>query len=169
MTDKTFLELRCSALLMGKGKIGIVLKSMLFDSQNLFSVNGTLTAMELGEMNPYLANSALVYVTSGKLDKMEFSFTATNTGSNGTMTMLYDGLDLAVKNKNTNDTTAIKERLISLFANIKVIDSNPLPGKEVREGIIKYERNPEKFLFSYCAKSILSGIKSSVLKNKKDK
>lgn len=164
-----FLELRCSALLMGKGNIEVLLKSSLFDSQNKFSVNGKLSDMDLSDMNPYLENSAHIYVTSGRLDKMDFSFTATSTEAKGTMTMLYNGLDIAVKNKNTNDTTAFKEKLISLVVNIKVINSNPLPGKETREGIIKYERDPEKFLFSYCAKAILSGIKSTLLRNQKDK
>ena len=50
--------------------------------------------------------------------------------------MIYNDLYLTVKNKNTDDTTAIKERLISVIANIKVIDSNPLPGNELRIGAI---------------------------------
>lgn len=166
---KAFLELRCSALLMGKGNMEVLLKSNLFDIQNIFTVTGTLSGMDISDMNPYLEKSALIYVTSGRLDKMDFNFTANSTEANGTMTMLYNGLDIAVKNKNTDDTTAFKERLISLIVNIKVINANPLPGKETRVGIIKYERDPEKFLFAYCAKAILSGIKSSLLKNKKDK
>jgi hypothetical protein len=164
-TEKAFLELNCNARLMGKGKIDLVLKSRLFDSLNTFTVKGKLSDMELNEMNPYLENSAYVYLTSGKLDKMDFSFTANNTESNGTMTLIYNGLDLAVKNKVTDDTTAFKERLISVIANIKVIDSNPLPGKEVRDGLIYTKRDTERFLFHYCARSILSGVKSSLLKN----
>jgi len=166
-TNKAFFELRCNALLMGKGKITILLKSKIFESQNTFSVKGTLSDMEISEMNPYLGNSAFVYATSGKIDKIDFSFTANNTESKGSMTMIYNGLDLAFKNKNTDDTTAFKERLISVIANIKVIDSNPLPGNELRIGAINCERDPERYLFNYCARSILSGIKSSLLKNPK--
>ena len=73
----------------------------------------------------------------------------------------------AVKNKRTDDTTAFRERFISFIANRRVLDSNPIPGEEVREGIIDYERDPERFLFHYCFKSILSGIKSSFLRNPK--
>jgi hypothetical protein len=168
IADKAFLELRVSSLLMGKGRVELLLKSRISDSQNIFSVNGTLSEMDIIDMNHYLENNAFVYVTSGKLNKMDFSFTATNTESNGRMTMLYNNLDLTVKSKRTDDTTAFKERLISLIANIKVLDSNPMPGNETREGIIKYERDPEMFLFSYCAKSILSGVKSSLIKSKKN-
>ncbi|MEI8225540.1 MAG: hypothetical protein WCG82_06395, partial [Bacteroidota bacterium] len=94
-------------------------------------------------------------------------FTANNDKATGKMTMLYHGLDIAVKSKRTDDTTAFRERFISLIANIKVLDSNPMPGKDVRVGIIDYERDPERFLFNYCFKSIMSGIKSSLVKSPK--
>jgi len=74
-------------------------------------------------------------------------------------------LEIAVKNKRTDDTTAFRERFISLFANKRVPDSNPVPGKKMIEGIIDSERDPEKFIFHYCFVSILSGIKSSLVNN----
>ena len=114
-----------------------------------------------------LEKNAFIYVTSGKIDAMNFSFTANNTKATGKMIMLYHGLDIAVKNKRTDDTTAFRERLISLIAKRKVLDSNPIPNEDVREGIIDYERDPERFLFNYCFKSILSGIKSSLVKSPK--
>jgi hypothetical protein len=76
-------------------------------------------------------------------------------------------LDITVKNKSTDDTTAFRERFVSFLANLKMIDSNPMPGKEVREGVIEYERDPERFLFHYCFRSILSGMESSLMKNPK--
>jgi hypothetical protein len=45
------------------------------------------------------------------------------------------------------------------------MDSNPIPGKEVRVGVIDYQRDPERFLFNYCFKSIMTGIKSSLAKD----
>lgn len=79
------------------------------------------------------------------------------------MDTLYQGLNLTVINKQTDDTTAIKEQIKSVIANIIVIKSNPMPGEEVRPGIIEYDRDPERFLFNYCFKAIMSGIKSSVM------
>jgi len=164
-TESAFLELKSEGLLMGKGKMTILLKGRIFDSQNTFSLNGTLSYLEANELNPILEKNAFIYVTSGKINAMNFSFTANNTKATGKMTMLYHGLDIAVKNKRTDDTTAFGERFISMIANRKVLDSNPVPDEEVREGIIDYERDPERFLFTYCFKSILSGIKSSIVKS----
>lgn len=126
------------------------------------SLNGSLSEMDAGELNPILEKNAFINVTTGKIDAMNFSFTANNTKATGKMTLLYHGLDVTLKNKRTDDNTAVKERLGSLIANIKILNSNPLPGKEIRRGIIYNERDPEKFLFNYCFKSILSGIKSSL-------
>jgi hypothetical protein len=163
-TKNDFLELKGKALLMKKGKMTVALKAKLFDHNNTFSVNGTLSDLEAKELNPMLEKNAYVYATSGKVDAMNFNFIANNDSATGKMTMLYHELLLAFKNKDTDDTTAFKERLVSQIANRKVMDSNPVPGKDVREGIIDYERDPEKFLFNYCFKSIFSGIKSSLVK-----
>ena len=162
--ENAFLELHAKALLMDKGEMTVILKSRLFDNRNTFSVDGSLSGMEVKELNPMLENNAFVYATSGIIDKMNFNFTANNTKAKGTMTLLYHGLDVTVKNKRTDDTTSVKSWVLSILANKKIIDSNPVPGEKVRIGIIDRDRDPERFLFSYCSKSILSGIKSSLVK-----
>jgi hypothetical protein len=163
-TENAFLEVKGKALLMKKGKMRVSLKAKLFDDNNTFSLNGTLSNLEAKELNPMLEKNAFVYATSGKIELMNFSFVANNDSATGKMTLLYHELILAFKNKDTDDTTAFKERFVSQIANCKLLDSNPVPGKDVREGIIDYERDPEKFLFNYCFKSIFSGIKSSLVK-----
>jgi len=164
-TDNAFLELKGRTLLMGKGRLNVSLKAKLFDNRNTFSLHGILTNMEAKELNPMLEKNAYVYATTGKIDTMDFRFTANSSKATGKMTLIYNGLDLAVKNRTTDDTTALKERIISIIANWKVKNSNPIRGKDLREGIIDYERDPEKFLFNYCFKSVLSGIQSSLAKN----
>lgn len=171
-TKDGFLKFTAQALLMDKGKMELVVKAKLYEPRNTFSVIGSLSELELKEMNSMLEKNAFVYATSGVIETMTFNFSANDTQASGQLNMLYKGLDLAVINKRTGDTTALKERIISLIANKKALNSNPMPGEEVRIGIIDYKRNLEKFFFNYCFKSILSGMKSSVIKNhdeKKDK
>jgi hypothetical protein len=83
------------------------------------------------------------------------------------MTMLYHGLNITIKNKQTDDTTRFRERFISFIANRRILDSNPIRDEKVRVGIIDYERDPERFLFHYCFNSILSGITSSLTNSHK--
>ncbi len=165
-TKNAFLELNADAFLMGKAKLSIQLKGKLFDRNNAFSLNGKLSALDIKDLNPILENNAFIYA-SGKIDVMNFSLDADNVKSTGKMTMLYQGLDITVKDKRTDDTTALKSRLNTFIANRRILDSNPDKGEEVRVGTIDYERDPERFLFHYCFRSILTGIISTVSKNEK--
>ena len=166
-TESAFLEIKADALLMGKGKMTISLKGRLFERDNTFSLNGTLSNLEINELNPILEKSAFIYATSGRIDEMYFSHTANNTKATGKMTMLYNGLNITVKNKQTDDTTAFRERFISFIANRRILDSNPVKDEKVRVGIIDFERDPERFIFHYWFNSILSGITSSLTNNHK--
>lgn len=163
-TDTAFIELQTKALLMGKGKLSARLKSKLFDPQNTFTLEGSLTSMQIDALNPMLENNAFVYVTSGTIDAMDFSFLANNTKASGEITMLYHDLNFKVVNKKTNETTAVIERVKSFIAGLIVMDSNPISGKNVRQGVIDYERDPEKFLFNYSFKAIFSGMKHTLVK-----
>jgi hypothetical protein len=161
-TEAGFMEVKADALIMGKGKMTIWSKGRIYDRENTFSLDGTLSGLAVNELNPILEKSVYIYATSGIIDLMNFSFTADNTKAAGEMTMLYNGLDITVKNKRTDDTTALRERFISFLANRKIMDSNPLKDEKARVGIIDFERDPERLVFHYCFNSVLSGIKSSL-------
>ncbi len=161
-TEAGFMEVKADALIMGKGKMTIRSRGRIYDGENTFSLNGTLSGLAVNELNPILEKSVYIYATSGIIDFMNFSFTADNTKAAGEMTMLYNGLNVTVKNKRTDDTTALRERLISFIANRKIMDSNPVKNEKARVGIIDFERDPERLVFHYCFNSVLSGITSSL-------
>lgn len=168
-TKDSSLTIIAEALLMGKSKMNVHLKARLFDPANTFSMNGSLAEMEVKELNPILEKNAFLYANTAKINKLKFNFTANDTKASGELILLYEGLDLSIKNKRTEDTTGIKEQFISLIANKTTWDSNPLPKEEARVGIIDYERDPTKFIINYCLKSIVSGVKSTVIKQPKKK
>ncbi len=157
------VEILFESLLMGKGKLSFSSKMEIFDPRNPFTLSGSLSQMDLRELNPILEKNTFVLVTSGKIERMHFRFRADNDKAVGEMTMLYEDFKVAIKNKRTDETTAVKEQLISTIANMKILDSNPLPGKEVRIGTIDNARDPEKFLFNYCLQSMLSGFASTLV------
>ncbi len=84
-TEEAFLKLNAEAMLMGKGKITMLLKGRIFDSQNTFSLDGTLAGMDVKELNPMLEKNAFIYATSGKIDTMDFSFTGNNSNAIGAL------------------------------------------------------------------------------------
>ena len=88
-TEKAYLELNANALLMRKGKVVILLKARIFDNQSTFAVNGTLSGMEASELNPILEKNAFLTITSGKINAMDFSFSANNTKATGNVNLFF--------------------------------------------------------------------------------
>jgi len=168
-TKTAFTELKGKTYLMGKGKIVLHLKAKIFEPNNTFTLNGTLAKMDGSALNPMLEKNAFIFLTSGNIDALDFNISANNTKATGTLTMRYNALDIAVKNKETDDTTALKEKFLSFISNKLIYDANPMQGKPVRTATIDYDRDPEKFLFNYCFKAILTGMKSTLAKSEKKK
>ncbi len=160
-TEEAFLVIKTNALFMGTGKLNFLMKSRLFDDEYLFTMNGSVAEMQAQELNPVLEYTAFMTATTGRISSMHFNFTANTNHSNGEMIFLYDGLSIEVKN---DEAGALKGKVLSIIANMALMDSNPLPGDQVRTGIIDFERDPEKSIFNYCFKSVLSGVKSTLSK-----
>jgi len=158
-TKTAFFELNGKAKLMGKSNMRILLKARLYDKNNTFTLEGDLSAIKANDLNPMLKNNAFVYARTCVIDGMKFKFTANNYKASGKLTLRYHALDITMKDEKSDNTSGIKEVIVSLIANMKVYNSNPQPGKDVRIGIISYKRDPERFLFNYCFKSMLTGIK----------
>lgn len=168
-TKDTSLSIIAEAMLMGKSKMSISLKARLFDPANTFSMQGSLEAMEVKELNPILEKNAFIYTNTAKVHKLNFNFIADDKKATGKMIMLYDGLNMDVETNHSKKNTSLKEEIMSLIANKSTWDSNPMPKEETRVGIIDYERDPTKFVFNYCIKTIETGIKSTIIKHPRKK
>jgi hypothetical protein len=164
-TESSFLKLNAEAMIMGKGRIAFELKARLFDRQNTFSMNGSLRAMEAAELNPMLENNAFVSVTSGRIEAMYFNFMANDHKATGDMILLYDDLKIRALDSETRASKGLRERVLSFIANLMIIDSNPVQGRETREGVIEFERDPERSVFNYWYNSLVSGIKSTITRS----
>jgi hypothetical protein len=91
---------------------------------------------------------------------MDFEFTADTVQAIGTLKFRYDSLAIKVSDKNGY----IRDKLATWIGNYMLHDSNPIPGKDIRIGTINYKRDPERFLFSYSVKALMTGVKSTVTK-----
>ncbi|MEP7320980.1 MAG: hypothetical protein ABI761_03635 [Saprospiraceae bacterium] len=167
----TKMELYFDALLMDKARLHLFLKIKLLDPAKTIFFGGHLSGFDLMALNPIFGRNAFTYVTSGKVESLQFKFQADKVRARGRMDFRYHDLRVAVKDPQKDDTIGIKSKLLTFLANKKILDANPLPDENPRVGVIYYERNPEKFLLNYCFKATFSGIKSTILKpaNKKSK
>lgn len=157
-------NLKGRAVLMGKSQVSVELIAKHFDRLGTFQLKGSIQEMDISAFNPMLEESAFVTVRSGKLRKIEFSFFANQHLAAGDMMMIYDDLNLALLDPSNKKDPGFKTKLQTWLLNKMIIDSNPQKEELARKGIIRYKRDPERFLFNYCAKAIFSGAKSTILK-----
>lgn len=157
-------KLKGRSLLMGRSRFSVELTSKNLDQSGTFHVKGHMDGMPASAFNPMLEESAFVTIKSGRLAKIEFSFFANQHMAAGDLVMIYDSLNLAFLNPSDKENPGFKTVVQTWLLNQLIIDSNPQKNNLPRKGIILYKRDPERFLFNYCAKAIFSGIKTTILK-----
>jgi hypothetical protein len=162
-----FTEIKGDAILMGTAKVAIDLKAKLFDSTNTFLLSGNLTRMDVRQLNPMLERNTFIHVESGNIDTMYFNLTADKKRATGKLTVLYNILFVKAESQYAVVPASLMQLFLSAITSKTIQDANPMPGENVRTGVIDCERDPEKVITNYCFMAIVSGIKSTLEKNQK--
>lgn len=156
-----FATLRASAKLMGKGLIQASFYLPIDDSP--YRAEGKIGSMNLSYLNRVLENLAFISVESGRLNELYFNFNYTDRFSTGSLMINYADLKIkGLKKDKSAEENDLKSFLINTL--IKNDKDKDTPA-EKRTGNISFERDRKRQIFNYWWKSLLSGIKGSVLEN----
>jgi len=144
---------------------GLLKASFRFPSDSLnrrFEIDGSLGPMSLPLLNRVVTPLAGIQIDSGRLERIEFRVTGNDARSEVQMTMLYDGLDVEMVKRQPDGR--LKERRLMTFVVDKMLirPSNP-DGRGTRTADGSTERDPYRSQFNYWWKSLLPGIKNTVL------
>ncbi len=156
------LDVQANAKFMDSGKINAHYSFPLNTLETVFDCSGTLTGMPFEEINPMLVPNANISMKGGTLDSMQFSFHANETESTGTMKFMYRDLKMEFVEKSSKKSRLGQDILTFLAHGILIKENNPSHNQKPRVTEIKYTRNPNRFIFNYSWKSILSGIKPAI-------
>ncbi len=125
-----------------------------------YKVSGNVTSTNMNIFNPMLIPNASFKVKKGKIEALDFNFEYNNLSSSGNLNFEYNDLKIEVINPKNQKGKAVKSFIINQLA----IKDNNIPGKKsYKTGEIKFERDRKKSIFNYWWKSLLSGIKDTVL------
>ena len=144
---------------MGTGKVKALFQLPL-DGSSIYTAKGSISNMSFKELNPVLTSLANVRVESGYLKDLTFDFRYNEFTSKGTINIDYDNLQLIRLNTNKRSTNEIK----TFFMNVFVRDERNkslTPAK--KNGLIDIERDRKRYIFNVWLRSILSGLKSTLL------
>jgi hypothetical protein len=127
-----------------------------------FTIEGEMGAMPANTVNVLTVPMGLAKIDEGNLNGLKFSFTGNDYATDGTLTLLYDGLKISLLKKDTVDNKLDKMKLASMLANIKVKNANPGKKDELRKATVHYDRDVSKSFFNLIWKSVFTGVKETV-------
>lgn len=156
------MELHANAKFMNKGKLTARYSFPLNTSETVFDCSGKLVDMPLNAINTILEPGANISIKAGHIDSLIFSFHANEQKSKGKMYFYYHGLKIEFLNKKSHESGKFQDALAFLAHSILLKEDNPARNKQLRVTDINYERNPNRFIFNYTWKSLLSGIKPAI-------
>jgi hypothetical protein len=161
------MKVNASMYLMGKGLLNAQLNIPLGAKNDAFNFSGTLSDLDMKEINTMVTKMIPAEITSGKIKKMVFTnVQADNVKSTGRLALYYNDLTLKVTGQDDKTWTKIKGGVLGWAGNVYVRNDNPHKNGEFIEGMIYFERDTHKSIFNFLWKSIFSGIKSTIGVNK---
>jgi hypothetical protein len=164
--ESKYSTLQASSKFLGKGLIEATFLLPVED-EIPYQAKGKMSGFNLYHLNPILENLAFISISSGRLNSMDFNFEYNERVSNGALTINYEDLKIVgLKKEKKAEASDVKTFLINTV--VKNDKDKDVP-VENRTGTITFERDRKKQIFNFWWKSLLSGIKNSVLNAQKQK
>ena len=164
LSSAEVLSVKADAYIENKAHVNLSLGFSYTQPQ--FSFNGIISKFNLPDLNPLIEAYTPASVKKGTVDEMAFSGTALRTGSSGTMKFLFHELDIAME---LEGKAKWKSSVLAFGANTLLPSANPASGLPPRIVEFKVERDMNKSFVNILIKSILAGLKETVLMSKENK
>ncbi|HZY81998.1 MAG TPA: DUF748 domain-containing protein [Cyclobacteriaceae bacterium] len=148
-----YSTLEASAHVMKTGEVKATFK-LPMEKDKKYSAKGSITNVPLRELNPLLKDVVFIEISSGRLNKMNFSFTYDDLASQGELQMDYEDLKILSLRKD-------KEGEISAFKTLLV--NTAVKNDETLTGNIAVARNQKKAVFNLWTMSLVDGIKNALM------
>lgn len=145
----------------GAGVLNASISYELLSESGQFSVNGSLSPMDIRKVNPMVNMLAPAKVRSGQLNKLRFNFSGTRIHSSGKMWFEYQDLMVELLEADYWNN-GFSENVLNKAGNMALRNSNPMDNGIFRIGAIDQDRDTTKAMFNYWWISLKSGFASSV-------
>lgn len=155
------LGVHFKSMVLGKIPLAGDFKFFLGSHSGKFYAKGEVGGFPATTLNRVSVPMAMVRLRSGMIHGMDFDFIGDDHKASGSMTMKYDNLKVEVLRKNDESGVLHRRGLLSLLANIVVVDSNPKNG-QLRVMHPERARDVNKSFFNLVWKTIFDGMKETI-------
>ena len=131
-----------------------------------FSFNGSVEKFHLPDLNRLVEAYTPASIHKGVLDEMTFSGNVYRTNSSGTMKFLYHDLDIDIA---LEGKAKWKSSVLEFGANKILPSANPASGQPTRIVQFHAERDMHKSFVNIIIKSLLAGLKETMIMSKENK
>jgi hypothetical protein len=162
---------KCTIALDGRyqqnGRLTANFVLSLSDPKGFFTLDGSAKNIHAEDINQTTKTLALTEVRAFNMSRLDMHIEGDQTYGKGSVTMLYDGLELAFLKISDENNKADSKGLgmLSFLANkLALYPANPMPGKEVRHMTTYVKRDAYKGFFNLIWKNIFQGAKNTALR-----
>lgn len=148
--------------LQGKIPLNATLQLYLNSNNGRFTVNGSMKGADATIFNPLSKPMALVEINSGNIQSLDFNLIGDDHKVKGIVQLLYDNLKIKILKKEETAGPYKARKMISLLANIKIVNANPDGKKPVRIVTVNHQRDIYRTIFTLIWKSIFEGAQKTV-------
>ncbi len=147
-------------IFMNSGKMKVLMKIPLTSPDFSLQYSGSLSAMNLIELNSFIEPAEHHQITSGNIESAEYNINVSSGKARGTLRTAYKDLSVSILNKNTGSKNGIFNQMKSLIGEMFVIRGTNMPDKndDMKIGEIKYVRNPEDNFLQFVWFALRSGL-----------
>lgn len=132
-----------------------------YGKKQIYNAKGSISNLRMAGLNPLLESMAFVKVESGRLNALDFDFDYDEYTSRGNILINYENLKLSALKKEPNaKENDLKSLALGIF--LKKDKNHEVP-IEKRIGKVYYERDRRRAVFNVWVRSLMSGVKSSVV------
>ncbi|PRY15586.1 hypothetical protein CLV24_102208 [Pontibacter ummariensis] len=164
MSRKTPAVLRASTRVMGSTPLNCTMR-LPFLSENFYhDLEGNIGAFDPAILNPILEPSMFVTVESGHVQEGHFQFKLDEEDAEGSMTVLYDNLEIELLSKRAGVRQPLGKEILSEVINwVAIKEENPdEPGEKPRVAQVRVSRDRKSSALSYWKDCLADGFLSSM-------
>lgn len=158
------MDIRVSSSFMNQSPLQVSWKLFPASKNGRFEINGDLGALQPATVNQLMEPMASARMENGTVNGLTFRISGNDYGSSSWVKLLYNGLKISILEKE-EDGKLNKKGLVSFAANLAIKNSNPAK-KDADPRVVqsKTTRDTRRSIFHLSWKSLLDGIKESVMK-----
>lgn len=163
----TLRELSLEAKAYLEDKVAFTVKLGFSYLTPQFSLNGSIGKFDFSDLNQLIGSYTPAKIKAGIVDEITFSGNAYHKEAKGTMKFLYHDLNIDLELK---EKARWKSSVLAFAANTVVASSNPV-SPDLPPKVVKYQvnRDMNKSFVNITIKSVLAGLKETVLMSKENR